>query len=145
MAHHQFPNLLSRSTRSTSSLDFVLSQYQQCRDKHVGCRLQQPPMEIYPSRIINVGESGDSHIYLRETQSLSNRAPYTCLSHCWGKKQPFMLTEGTKSTLQDGMLVSALPKTFQDAIFVTRTLDLRFLWIDSLSVYQYQCKLIRIR
>jgi hypothetical protein len=134
MIHHQFPKLLSRHTRSTSALDFLLSKYQQCRDNHLGCRLQQSPMAIYPSRIIDVGETENSPIYLRNTQGLSNHGSYTCLSHCWGQKQPFMLTKHTESILQDGMLVSALPKTFQDAIFVTRILGIRFLWIDSLYV-----------
>jgi hypothetical protein len=36
--------------------------------------------------------------------------------------------------LQDGIVLSVLPKTFQDAIFVTRMLGIRFLWIDLLYV-----------
>jgi hypothetical protein len=131
---HQFPNLLSRNTGSMSALTFLLSKYQECHEKHVGCRLQLSPVAIYPSRIIDVGKSGDSLIYLRDTQDLSNRGLYTCLSHCWGQKQPFKLTKGTKSMLQDGIIMSVLPKTFQEAIFVTRLLGIRFLWIDSLYV-----------
>lgn len=132
--HYQFPRLLSGNTRSMSALDFLLSKYQECRDEHVGCRLQPSPMAIYPSRIIDIGKLEDNLIYLRDTQDLSNRGTYTCLSHCWGQKQLLMLTKETKSMLQDGMLVSALPKTFQDAIFVTRSLGIRLLWIDSLYV-----------
>ncbi|KAF2821373.1 HET-domain-containing protein [Ophiobolus disseminans] len=134
--HHGFPNLLSRNTRSKSALDFLLGQYQECRDRHVGCRLQASTVTIHPSRLINVGESGDSNICVRDTQGLSGQGLYTCLSHCWGQKQPLRLTKDTKSSLQNGVLVSSLPKTFQDAVFVTRLLGIRFLWIDSLCIFQ---------
>jgi hypothetical protein len=131
MIDYEVPPLLSPSMRSESALDFLVGKYQECRDRHVGCRLQTSQTVAYPSRLIDVGELHDS-IFLRDTQRLDERGPYTCLSHCWGQKQPFMLTNETKSMLHDGMLVSALPKTFRDAIFVTRLLGVRFLWIDSL-------------
>lgn len=35
-----------------------------------------------------------------------------------------------------GISLSGLPRTFQDAISVTRKLGVRFLWIDSLCVIQ---------
>ncbi|KAF2850386.1 HET-domain-containing protein, partial [Plenodomus tracheiphilus IPT5] len=126
----------SGNTRSMSALGFLRSKYQECLDKHVGCRLQASPMAIYPSQIIDVGELEDNRIFLRNTQDSGNQGTYACLSHCWGQKQPFKLTNETKSMLQDGMLLSALPKTFQDAIFVTRSLGIRLLWIDSLCIFQ---------
>jgi hypothetical protein len=36
--------------------------------------------------------------------------------------------------LQDGLPMSALPATFQDAVLVTRLFGIQFLWIDSLWV-----------
>ena len=134
MAHHDFPSLLSNNTGSMSALDFLLSKYRECRDKHVGCRLQVASTAAYPSRLIDVGEREDALIFLRDTQDWSNQEIYICLSHCWGQKQPIMLTKESKSMLQDGVPVSALPKTFRDAIFVTRLLGIRLLWIDSLYV-----------
>jgi hypothetical protein len=134
MSQHEFPSLLSSNTRSKSALDFLVSKYQECRDQHAGCKLQAGSTEIYPSRLIDVGESEDTLVFLREMQNWSNRDMYICLSHCWGQKQPLMLTKESKPILQDGMQVSTLPRTFQDAIFVTRLLGVRFLWIDSLYV-----------
>ena len=40
--------------------------------------------------------------------------------------------------LYNGISVSMLPKTFQDAVYVTRILGIRYLWIDSLYVYIYE-------
>jgi hypothetical protein len=136
MINHQFPPLLSLSTRSKSALDFLIEKFQHCCKNHLGCGLQNSPMATYPSRIIDVGSSEDT-VYLCDTEILVERGSYICLSHCWGQKQPFMLTKETVSILKKGVLVSALPKTFQDAIFVTRLLKTRFLWIDSLCVYRY--------
>lgn len=60
-------------------------------------------------------------------------ASYTVLSHCWGKEpQHITLTESTEKMLQDGVALSSLPKTFQDAIAVTRMFQIQYIWIDSL-------------
>jgi len=36
----------------------------------------------------------------------------------------------------EGILISALPKTFRDAVFVANQLGVKFLWIDSLCIMQ---------
>ena len=60
-------------------------------------------------------------------------AAYTVLSHCWGKNpQQIQLTKLTEETLKQGITLSSLPKTFQDAIVVTRIFQIRYIWIDSL-------------
>jgi len=126
------PILLSHDTRS--GVDFLRDKLEECRAKHFWCRPQQSSSAVYPSRILDIGESVDSLVRLRDAQNLDDQGPYICLSHCWGKKQPIMLTKETSSILQDGIPVSALPKTFQDAVFVTHMLRIQFLWIDSLYV-----------
>jgi hypothetical protein len=74
---------------------------------------------------------------------------YVCLSHCWGDRKPFTLNSETQFALAEGINMMALPKTFQDAILVTRRLQIQYLWIDSLyeisvwnyipSAYLYRC------
>jgi hypothetical protein len=60
-------------------------------------------------------------------------AAYTVLSHCWGKNpQHIMLTKSTVEMLKTGIALSSLPKTFQDAIAITRIFDIQYVWIDSL-------------
>jgi hypothetical protein len=46
------------------------------------------------------------------------------------------LTRGNIEEMVEGVGLSCLPKTFQDAIIITRKLGLRFLWIDSLCIIQ---------
>jgi hypothetical protein len=58
------------------------------------------------------------------------------LSYCWGGQQPVTMTSSTAQDITDGILVSVLPKTLQDAIVVTHKLGLRYLWVDALCIIQ---------
>lgn len=61
---------------------------------------------------------------------------YCILSHCWGNAHFIQLNCDTLSTLQSGIPVDAMPKTFREAIVVTRRLGVRYIWIDSLCIQQ---------
>jgi hypothetical protein len=61
---------------------------------------------------------------------------YVTLSHCWGDGYPLKLTASTQRSLLEGISVAQLPLTFQDAISVARHLGLKFIWIDSLCIFQ---------
>lgn len=132
MNTNQVPDVLSCSTGSDSALAFLIEHYYDCLHNHETCRYQQFPATFYPTRLLDVGKSEDSLIHLRETRDFDNKGPYVCLSHCWGGTQHYTLTEETNSSLQNGVSGAGFRKTFRDAIYVTRRLGLRFLWIDSL-------------
>lgn len=92
-----------------------------------------------PTRSLYIGVEGDP-IFLVEqgqTGSMNSRfGVYVTLSHCWGSA-PLMTT--TKKTLEErksGISCTALPKTFRDAVFVSRKLGFQYLWIDSLCILQ---------
>ncbi|KAM7189098.1 Heterokaryon incompatibility protein (HET) domain containing protein [Naviculisporaceae sp. PSN 640] len=93
-----------------------------------------------PSRVLDVFEKEDDIIKLVETCTLDQkRAPYVTLSHCWGPpdKQPLTTTrENLQEHTSSGIPVSSFPKTFRDAIDITRQLDIQYLWIDSLCIVQ---------
>ncbi|CAF9915024.1 hypothetical protein IMSHALPRED_002313 [Imshaugia aleurites] len=67
---------------------------------------------------------------------LRSRGQYVALSHCWGGLLPLVLTTHNIDTLKDAINLSQLPKTFQDAIALTRFMQVRYLWIDSLCIIQ---------
>ena len=68
---------------------------------------------------------------------------YTALSHRWGEYPPkkedprFCTTDDNLSARLNGFSLSELPKTFKDAILVTRELGIEYLWIDSLCIIQW--------
>lgn len=47
-----------------------------------------------------------------------------------------MATRESVEDLQEGLAISLLPKTFQDAIKITRKLGIKYLWIDCLCIIQ---------
>jgi hypothetical protein len=61
---------------------------------------------------------------------------YITLSYCWGSKPNFMLTSTTIVKFSSGIQIALLPKTLQDAVHITRWLNIKYLWIDSLCIIQ---------
>lgn len=98
-----------------------------CRTKHK-CR---PPLlnPTLPTRVLDVFAS-DRTVALLETRG--QRGKYVALSHSWGKSPRLMATKATVEDMEDGIAISFLPKTFQDAIQITKRLGIRYLWIGML-------------
>ncbi|KAF4785891.1 hypothetical protein HER10_EVM0011151 [Colletotrichum scovillei] len=90
-----------------------------------------------PTRVLDVGTDPNSTIHLCEGKLLPLER-YTALSHCWGVN-----SQAQVRTLKENIDVfrkridfGILPKSFQDAVKITRALGLRYLWIDSLCIIQ---------
>ncbi|CAH0003174.1 unnamed protein product [Clonostachys byssicola] len=65
--------------------------------------------------------------------------PFTALSHCWGKPidgDGVTLNTINIADFKNTIPYSTLPKSFQDAIRITRALHISYLWIDSLCIIQ---------
>ena len=58
------------------------------------------------------------------------------LSHRWGTDGQIMLTKASLPDMSKRIDVANLSQTYQDAIAITRSLGLRYLWIDSLCIIQ---------
>lgn len=63
-------------------------------------------------------------------------ADYAALSHRWGGEVPFQTTKETLNERTAGFALGELPRSFQDAALVARSLGIRYLWIDSLCIVQ---------
>jgi hypothetical protein len=119
------------SSNTKDALHFLLEQYHNCCASHVQCSTPEPPKtDHYPTRLLDVGHEG-SPIILRNARMFRDQE-YVCLSHCWGNLKPYILNSITQRDLELGIDAATLPKTFQDAVHVTRCLGIRYLWIDSL-------------
>lgn len=88
----------------------------------------------FPTRVIDVGTTDSRTIRLCEIASGSDTR-YIALSHRWGSFMSETLKENIESRKQF-ISYNELPSTFQDAIDVTRQLDVQYLWIDSLCIIQ---------
>ncbi|EPE31281.1 hypothetical protein GLAREA_12584 [Glarea lozoyensis ATCC 20868] len=103
-----------------------------CELSHSRCR--KGPTTL-PGRILDVGFHEDNLIRLRVFEA-PQKGYYTALSHCWGGLIQCRTTKGNYSERLDGISVSSLPQSFQDAVTVTRSLEVRYLWIDALCIIQ---------
>jgi hypothetical protein len=89
---------------------------------------------MLPTRLIEILETT---VRLVETQGISNNdeTTWAALAHVWGNKQPY-LTCKNLALNREGILRSSLPRTFRDAVTITRNLGIRYLWIDALCIIQ---------
>ncbi|KAH8586365.1 heterokaryon incompatibility protein-domain-containing protein [Bisporella sp. PMI_857] len=115
-------------------VSFVTHYIALCNRYHSSCSLTTS--RLLPTRVLDVGVEGGSHD-LKLIRLSTNEVKYIALSHCWGDSRSIITT--TKNTLkwrQQNIEFNDLPRTFQDAVQITRALDIQYLWIDSLCIVQ---------
>ncbi|KAH3909373.1 hypothetical protein HBI56_185780 [Parastagonospora nodorum] len=130
--------VLSCDTASSESLETAKGWINNCNTEHDCIKKVTPNL---PRRLLDVR---NNTVRLHETTLHDRGTRYACLSHCWGKppkpNDPFKTvlrtTPATLYAFRTSIPWNDLPQTFQDAIAVTRKLDIPFLWIDSLCIIQ---------
>ncbi len=102
-----------------------------CED-HVDCSTTSDV--LLPTRVIEVLPIlGKQRSRLLVTNGLKGR--YNTLSYCWGT-QSTVLTQETLAQFQKGIDISMMSKTVQDAIEITTSLGIPYLWIDAICILQ---------
>lgn len=87
-------------------------------------------------RVLDVLPSGDAgRVKLFETMGRPYGI-YVALSYVWGNKHSIRLVQATRANFMKGIALEKLPKTLQDAVQVTRSLHVQYLWIDALCTCQ---------
>lgn len=114
-----------------------------CERNHQLCgRKSAFPKAEAPLRLLAVGKTGDSHVFIHET---ARRGPsrYAALSHPWGEGQDAEYVHNVKTKevnlqerMRDGIRLSLLPRTMRDAIYLTRELSLQYVFVDALCIVQ---------
>ncbi|KAH7310209.1 heterokaryon incompatibility protein-domain-containing protein [Rhexocercosporidium sp. MPI-PUGE-AT-0058] len=126
-------HVLGEVIKPADDLERVRSWITRCKDGHKKCNAP-PPNVFYPTRLLDVGslETPKTHIVLGSDVE----GEYTTLSHCWGLKPIVRLTKETLTQYLSEIGPENLSKTFTEAIHITRSLGIRYLWIDSLCIIQ---------
>ncbi|KAG9235317.1 heterokaryon incompatibility protein-domain-containing protein [Amylocarpus encephaloides] len=92
-----------------------------------------------PKTLLDVGSGSRATLRLiSTTDSKPGAYKYLTLSYCWGRSMPISATTRTDTLAQRILRIRLrkLPRTFRDAVAITRRLSLRYLWIDSLCILQ---------
>ena len=131
------------NTGSDDALSLLKRWLQDCQTNHDQCKQsaydKYPPKKdcILPARVIDVGPGDGTHQPRLHT-TRGTRGTWIALSHCWGNEflRPLSTTRENIGRHKESIPMDILPKTFHDAVIVTRALDIRYLWIDSLCIIQ---------
>lgn len=122
---------------SEGCFELANSWLQDCvRDHPICSSYSQKGVQKLPFRVLDLGPSdGSQEPYLLETEGRTGL--YATLSHCWGRSPGPTTTEThTLAQRKKEIPIDGLPKSFRDAIIITRRLNVRYLWIDSLCILQ---------
>ncbi|KAF2182540.1 HET-domain-containing protein [Zopfia rhizophila CBS 207.26] len=132
---------ISENPLTDSGIATARGLIKDCLSRHSRCRHAKPT--TLPKRALDVLlEDGSKGIRLHESHWDNDEqrfefGEFLTLSHCWGAGKSALKT--TKKTLEihkKNIPWSSLPRTFQDAVILTRSLGFRWLWVDSLCIVQ---------
>lgn len=130
--------LCSMNTGSEETWVTASNWLESCLSQHNACNVEARKESWYPTRLLDLGVENatvdDVRLIVTATEPPAGR--YATLSHCWGSAQFIQLNRSTFNQLRGGIHVNEMPKTFSDAVQVTRRLGIRYLWIDSLCIFQ---------
>ncbi|KAK1994877.1 heterokaryon incompatibility protein [Colletotrichum falcatum] len=102
-----------------------------CDGNHKCYRSDPRPL---PTRVIDVGVEGRREPRLVVTGGRTGR--YVTLSHCWGRRPVIQTRSETLQAHLEALPLETLPRTFRDAVLITRSLGIQYIWIDSLCIIQ---------
>ena len=128
------PANFSKNTASDATLKLARGWIKECKKEkdHYLCATGNKSWEP-PTRLLDVRGIKPRLIFSKPTM---RKLRYLCLSHCWGGAEIYKLTQKTLPTLKRGVDPGLLPKNFRDAVDITRRLGYRYIWIDSLCIFQ---------
>ncbi|KAI0843895.1 HET-domain-containing protein [Daldinia vernicosa] len=144
---------------SPQSLESVQSWISSCEKSHEDlCRSPTEAGAFFPTRILDVQKACCGYVFLRSrdeamvqrdtgeedlcchtpTSTLEHVYPaYWTLSHRWGDPSKInQLCKETEHQLRAGIPLDELSPTFRDATLFVHRLGYRYLWIDSLCIFQ---------
>lgn len=116
----------------------------QCDTLHP-CNKRSDLRKHFLTRVLDVGglEDVPAPGWIRLVDAVERKSDqYIAVSHAWGplttdKKKVFCTSSQNLPQRYHRFHVAELPKSFQDVVKVTRTVGIRYLWIDPICIIQY--------
>lgn len=125
------PRRILTTKRRDDYKPILHSWIDKCNQSHTDCTKTNSEL---PHTVLDVGSQDNPHLSLHVSSNQVGQ--YTALSHCWGTSNPPKTTTLNIEQHKRHISFDELPKSFQDAVTVTRDLGIRYLWIDSLCIQQ---------
>jgi hypothetical protein len=133
-APHVKHRVLDPDPSSRSTCRRITKWLEECTSSHSKCSFSKPSK--LPTRVLDVSPPdvlGGLRLHITGD---GESGTYVALSYCWGSSQKVMTTVRNLEKHKKRIKESSLPKTIRDAVRVTRSLGVRFLWVDALCIVQ---------
>ncbi|KAL7966585.1 heterokaryon incompatibility domain-containing protein [Trichoderma sp. SZMC 28014] len=105
----------------------------ECLANHDECPAHLPT--DLPTRLIEVSRLGDPES-ARLCETRGQKGHYCALSYCWGGDQVLKTLRERYDRYQKELPYDQLPQTIKDAFQVTRSMGLKYIWIDAFCIIQ---------
>lgn len=115
-----------------STYDMIKECIRECNRHHTDC--PKPVRTRLPTRVIDCFNPSRPSLFVRGNNT--EHAYYTALSYVWGEHQPHKTTTENYAAYCSHIDTRYIPQTIRDAIIVTHTLGLRYLWVDAFCIIQ---------
>lgn len=138
LSHHFRGRPIAQEATKPVNFERFRSWLKQCESDHQQCSSleSRPTTPTWPLRLLDIRTDERSVTSIKLLESPPVGVKYASLSHCWGDSLQFTLTHATLHSHKEGIKVSSLPKTYQDAVCVAHELGIPYIWIDSLCICQ---------
>ncbi|KAH8649287.1 heterokaryon incompatibility protein-domain-containing protein [Xylariales sp. PMI_506] len=119
-------------------VSLCLTSHEACTETIAGELLNDKNGTKLPTRVIRINNPGLGLDMVKLVEPGDLISHYCALSYCWGAsdKHPYKTTTTNLRQLSAGVPASDLPRIFRDAIALTRSIGVDYLWIDSLCIIQ---------
>ncbi|KAF2491599.1 HET-domain-containing protein [Lophium mytilinum] len=110
-----------------------------CNTEHTASCCEESESEdiITPCKLIRLIHVDHLCLHVLRDVDLGD-LQYAALSYVWGGPQPVILEKGNEDHFQrkDALSGTDLPQTILDAIHLARLLQIKYLWVDALCIFQ---------
>lgn len=131
-----------RNSGTDDAFALVQDWERECSKSHTKCQVTIAGQRIndsrqikLPSRVIHLRGSKDN-IKPHVLATQGKMGAYTALSHRWGDMELLALQKHNITERLLDISWDSLPKTFRDAMTVTKSIGIDYIWIDSLCIIQ---------
>ncbi|KIW01067.1 uncharacterized protein PV09_07359 [Verruconis gallopava] len=127
-----------KDTSSETTFDTVRSWLATCVNlHHCSTPLSLKDQEHTPAaRLLDLEAFTLPDLDLRLIDNDGEPKQYATLSYCWGNSRAFVTESRSIQRRRSRIDFKSLPKTFRDAIQISRKLKIRYLWIDACCIVQ---------
>ncbi|KAM7185632.1 HET domain containing protein [Naviculisporaceae sp. PSN 640] len=136
--------LVSSNAEIKQSLPFIQNRLSECLASHKECASPTISSAFTPARLLRVTDDGCQLVCFNGRSKGLEPQAYVALSYCWGKvASTNRIVRTVRQNLDHNMVFIAqaeLPLAIQDAMKLTRLLNIEYLWIDALCIVQDDVK-----